>query len=66
MPEDLNCLRGIGAGSINFINSILNENGLSLGTFISDKDNDIINEIVTENVKIKMEKEREKSYKKIK
>lgn len=66
MPKDLNDLRGIGPGSINFINNILKENGLSLGTFVSSKDNDIINEIVTENVKIKMEKEREESYRKIK
>lgn len=66
MPEDLKSLRGIGQGSIDFINDILKESGLSLGMFISDKDNDIINEIVTENVKIKMEEERQKSYKKIK
>lgn len=66
MPEDLNSLRGIGSSSIKFLNDILNENGLSLGMFISGNDIDIINDRVTENVKIQMEEEREKRYKKIK
>lgn len=65
-PEDLIELRGLGTVSIKFINNILKENGLSLGMFVTDEDNEIMNEIITENIRLKMLEERKAHYQKTK